>query len=104
MRLLSNDNHLRSFLGTPHETAILCTFAESRCNVLNCYPDSDNELRVASFALARAISSMLFGTQPTDPITFTAMALLLTAVALAAGYLPARRDSRTNPISALRSN
>ena len=59
---------------------------------------------VASFALARAISSMLFGTQPTDPITFTAMALLLTAVALAAGYLPARRASRTNPISALRSN
>ncbi len=35
---------------------------------------------VASFAVARAISSMLFGTQPTDPITFTAMALLLTAV------------------------
>jgi predicted permease len=59
---------------------------------------------IASFAVARAISSMLFGTQPTDLITFTAMALLLSAVALAAGYLPARRASRTNPISALRSN
>lgn len=59
---------------------------------------------IASFAVARAIASMLFGTAPTDPITFAAMALLLTAVALAAGYLPARRASQTNPITALRSN
>jgi predicted permease len=59
---------------------------------------------VASFAVARAIASMLFGTAPTDPFTFAAMALLLTAVALAAGYLPARRASQTNPITALRSN
>ncbi len=59
---------------------------------------------IASFAVARTISSMLFGTAPTDPITFAAMALLLTTVALAAGYLPARRASLTNPITALRSN
>jgi predicted permease len=59
---------------------------------------------VASFAVARAISSMLFGTAPTDPVTFTVMALLLTAVALAAAYIPARRASQTNPITALRSN
>jgi ABC-type antimicrobial peptide transport system permease subunit len=59
---------------------------------------------VASFAVARAISSMLFGTAPTDPATFAAMVLLLTAVALAAGYIPARRASQTDPISALRSN
>lgn len=59
---------------------------------------------IASFAVARAIASMLFGTAPTDPITFAAMALLLTTVTLAAGYLPARRASRTNPITALRSN
>ena len=59
---------------------------------------------VASFAVARAIRSILFGTAPTDPITFAAVALLLTAVALAAGYLPARRASRTNPITALRGN
>ena len=59
---------------------------------------------IASFAVARAISSMLFGTAPTDPATFAVMILLLTAVALAAGYLPARRAAGTNPISALRSN
>jgi predicted permease len=58
----------------------------------------------ASFAVARAIRSMLFGTQPTDPVTFAAMVALLLAVALLAGYLPARRASRIDPMSALRSN
>ncbi len=58
----------------------------------------------ASFAVARVISSLLFGTQPTDPITFAGMILLLTAVSFAAGYLPARRASRIDPMVALRSN
>nr|WP_245536512.1 ABC transporter permease [Terriglobus saanensis] len=59
---------------------------------------------VASLVVARAISSMLFGTQPTDPITFAAMIMLLTGVAFMAGYLPARRASRIDPMMALRSN
>jgi predicted permease len=59
---------------------------------------------VASFVVARAISSMLFDTQPSDPITFAGMIVLLTAVAFLAGYLPARRASRINPMTALRSN
>ena len=59
---------------------------------------------IASFAVARAISSMLFGTQPSDPITFAGMIVLLTGVAFIAGYLPARRASRINPMTALRSN
>ncbi len=59
---------------------------------------------VASFAVAKAISSLLFGTQPTDPMTFAVMVLLLTLVAFLAGYIPARRASRINPMVALRSN
>jgi predicted permease len=59
---------------------------------------------IASFAVARAISSMLFGTEPTDPLTFAGMIVLLTVVAFVAGYLPARRASRINPTIALRSN
>jgi predicted permease len=59
---------------------------------------------VASFIVARAISSMLFGTQPTDPVSFAAMVVLLVGVAFFAGFIPARRASRINPMAALRSN
>ena len=56
----------------------------------------------ASFAVARAISSLLFRTEPTDPAIFAAMIALLTAVALLAGQIPARRASRIDPIAVLR--
>ena len=58
----------------------------------------------ASLAVANLIGSMLFGTAPTDPITFVAMIVLLGAVAALAGYVPARRASRINPMVALRNN
>ena len=49
----------------------------------------------ASFVMARLIASLLFGTAPTDPATFTAMALLLCGVACLAGYArPPRRKDR----------
>jgi predicted permease len=57
-----------------------------------------------SLVVARLIASLLFGTTPTDPQTFVAMAVLLFAMALLAGYLPARRASRTDPVIALRAN
>ncbi len=59
---------------------------------------------VASFAVSNLIASLLFGTAPTDPVTFTGMIVLLGLVALFAGYIPARRASRIDPMIALRTN
>ncbi|MGH9397039.1 MAG: ADOP family duplicated permease [Terriglobia bacterium] len=59
---------------------------------------------VASLAVTRLIASLLFGITPADPVTFVVTVLVLTSVALVAGYLPARRASRIDPMSALRAN
>jgi predicted permease len=59
---------------------------------------------LASVGVSTLIASLLFGTTPTDPPTFAAIAVLLVAVALLAGYIPARRASRINPMVALRNN
>ena len=59
---------------------------------------------VASFAISSLIASLLFGTRATDQATFLSMILLLLLVALLAGYIPARRASRINPMIALRNN
>ncbi len=57
---------------------------------------------VASCVLARTLSGLLFGVTSCDPVTFAGMLVILTAVAALAGYLPARRASRIDPMSALR--
>lgn len=56
----------------------------------------------ASFLLARVLASLLYATSTTDRATFAGAALLLSAVAIAAGYLPALRASRIEPLHALR--
>jgi len=59
---------------------------------------------VASSALTGTLDSMLFGVTPGDPVTFIGIGALLIVVAAVAGYLPARRASRIDPMVALRAN
>jgi ABC-type antimicrobial peptide transport system permease subunit len=57
---------------------------------------------VGAWWLGQAGSSLLFGVTATDPVTFMTVSLLLTAVATAACYFPARRALKVDPIVALR--
>ena len=57
---------------------------------------------LAAIVLTRLMKSLLFGVNATDPLTFMLVALLLTAVALLACFLPARRAARVEPLKALR--
>jgi putative ABC transport system permease protein len=58
---------------------------------------------IGSFLLTRLMSTLLYGVSASDPMTFGVIALLLTAVALLACYIPARRATRIDPMIALRS-
>jgi ABC-type antimicrobial peptide transport system permease subunit len=57
---------------------------------------------LASLAVTKTAASLLFELKPNDPLTITLATLLLSLVALVAGYLPARRASRVDPMVALR--
>ncbi|HKB64555.1 MAG TPA: ABC transporter permease [Pyrinomonadaceae bacterium] len=56
----------------------------------------------AAWGAAHLIASQLFGVNPTDPVTLLTAVVSLTLVAASAGYLPARKASRVNPLIALR--
>jgi putative ABC transport system permease protein len=57
----------------------------------------------AAFGVTRLIAGLLSGVEPTDPITFASVALLLLGVAAAACWAPAWRAARLDPVTALRA-
>jgi putative ABC transport system permease protein len=58
---------------------------------------------IAAFAVTRIMSSLLFAVSATDPLTYFGLAILLGAIALLACYIPARRATKVNPVTALRA-
>ena len=75
----------------------------SSCRRCGWRPSAWCSATAASWALAQGAVSLLFGVTPRDPATLLGMVLVLTLVASIAGYLPARRASRIDPMVALRA-
>jgi putative ABC transport system permease protein len=53
--------------------------------------------------LSQLMSSLLFGVSPLDPATYAAVPVVLVLATIAASYLPARRETRVNPVETLRA-
>ncbi|NNL30175.1 MAG: hypothetical protein HKO77_04090 [Gemmatimonadetes bacterium] len=58
---------------------------------------------VLALGLSRTVESLLYGVEPTDPLTFTAVLVGFTAVALTATWLPSRRAARVDPVRVLKA-
>jgi len=93
-----------------HEIGIRMAFGADRTDILNLIVGQGFTLAVigvfagvaGALALGRFLSGLLYGVKPTDPLTFVLVSLILTAIALLASYLPARRATKIDPMVALR--
>lgn len=94
-----------------HEIGIRMALGATRSNILALALRDGMRLAVlgialglcGAFAASRAITSLLFGTSPLDPISWLGMSLLLTFVAVLACWIPALRGSKVDPATTLRS-
>jgi len=93
-----------------HEIGIRMALGAQRQEILRLVMKQAMEITLAGWllglglalGLTRFLSSLLYGIQPTDRLTFTAASLLLIVVAALASYIPARRATKVDPLVALR--